>query len=236
MSSFSTAHFTDGGVAFARSLRDNPNQGPWKIEIHRRPPFSPEGLEGLEAALMVNQHLNTFKLGADIPADNDFTALFRGIKSSRSICTLEIRSTLSDQNWAFLLDCIGGHPKITSLKFGHYTPLAEPRSHELVQTLLSSNSVITTVNLHFNKPISREDRLQLNIILEANRYRVRALEITTKTLEYRSRRLAFDLIAFSNKPWLLFALLHNNVDILGQNDVVVRGQRTSGRKRKQPMR
>ena len=53
----------------------------------------------------------------------------------------------------------------------------------------------------------------LNPILQANRYRVYALRIKKKSETDRSKQLAVDLLAFVERPWLLFPLLRDNVDI-----------------------
>ena len=112
----------------------------------------------LRTALVENGHLDTFVLGDDIPRDTNLTGIFAALKLSGSLCTLELNSNLTNENWSRFLDCIGNHPKITTLNFGrHLWLMAATRAHELVQAV-AQNKVLTTVQLPDNHAMSEEDQ------------------------------------------------------------------------------
>jgi len=76
--------FVDGGIAFARSLRDNPNQGPRRIQIAGSLPFGPDGCGVLRTALVENKHLDAFEIGASMPRATDLSGIFAALKFSGS--------------------------------------------------------------------------------------------------------------------------------------------------------
>jgi len=181
--------FRVGGIAFARSLHENPNQRPRRIIIH--------GL--LRRALEVNMHLDSFVVGSDIPRGTTLSGI---LPRSSSV------APCAHRNYIFMICC--------QLRIGiiFWTVCWQPSKNITTHRALASNTVITTVRLngwHREAIIMSLDLL--NPILQANRYRVYALRIKKKNETDRSKQLAVDLLAFVERPWLLFPLLRDNVDI-----------------------
>ena len=115
--------FRVGGIAFARSLHENPNQRPRRIIIH--------GL--LRRALEVNMHLDSFVVGSDIPRGTTLSGIFAVLKLSGPLRTLELHpyDLLSVANWNYLLDCVLAaiqkyyNSSSTGIKHGHYNSSAQ---------------------------------------------------------------------------------------------------------------
>lgn len=88
---------------------------------------------------------------------------------------------------------------------------------QLLVECFQSNKVITRVNLHdtFRWPcISPKDWEQLDSIPQVNKYRPRVHKNAKLNVAAWLKHLTQELYEFQDKLWLLYYILHNNVDII----------------------